>query len=215
VKVVVKGQVQGLYSHAWDLWNARHHFETTSITSYNKSIAENNPDLIEVTTIMYRLFDRDRGHANHDGQELSSDDRKRATENAFQRWKADAYLLTVPYRLTDPGVYVALSGESKDEHCRDGCDIVAITFDPAVGKDKYWLHVNKQTGVPEMIEMELDGRTGRIAYQMTDWTEAGGLKFPTKLDNIGARNIGEEELWTFSNIRIGDPDDTLYIPRVH
>ena len=28
VKVVVKGELKGLYKHSWDLWNARHRFET-------------------------------------------------------------------------------------------------------------------------------------------------------------------------------------------
>jgi hypothetical protein len=214
VKVVVKGDVMGLYSHAWDRWNARHRFETTSITSYKKSLEANDPGQIEKTTVMYQLFERGRGAAFYEKNELGSGDRKKATENAFERWNSDSYLLTIGYRLSDPGVYVKLHGENNDEHCRDGCQVIAITFDPSVGKDKYWLNINKTTGLPEMVEMQLEGKSGRIAYKFSDWQEAGGLKFPGKADNIGARNIGDTEVWEFTNIKIGSPDDDLYIPQV-
>ncbi len=215
VKVEVKGEVQALNSHSWDRWNARHRFESTSMSSYKEAQEYNDPKRIKKSLVMYRLFERERGVGYWDGNEMPAGDRKSAVENAFTRWKADTYMLTLPYRVTDPGVYIKYDREAKDDNCPEGCDVVAVTFDPGVGQDKYWVNISKETGLPVMIEMELAASSGRMAYKIVSWNEVKGLKFPTALDNVGARNLGDSEVWSFSNVKISAPDDDLYIPRIH
>ena len=72
------------------------------------------------------------------------------------------------------------------------------------------------TGVTTDVERRFKEHSGggRIAYTIKDWQEAGGLQFPGALDNVGARNIGNSEVWRFSNVKIGKPNDALYIPHV-
>jgi len=214
VEVTSDGKTIGIYSHAWDLWNARHRFVTTSMQSYEEAKQSGDPDDAKKTTVMYHLFERDHGTATYDKHRLNGADRRKATETAFTRWKFDAFLLSLPYRLTDPGAYVQLDGEEHRDECTEGCEIVKLTFDPSVGKDRYWIHVSKTTHRPRMVEIELDGKSGRMAYALSDWQEAGGLSFPGKADNIGARNMGNSEVITMSNIEIDDPDDSLYIPQI-
>jgi len=189
VKVEMQGEVKALYHHAWD-------------------------GLLEKTIAMYQLWNRDRGVAYFGKNELGAADRKVATAAAWERWQNDALLLALPYRLTEPGAYVKYVAENTDEHCPDGCDIIELSFDPSISGDKYFLNISRKSNRPEIVEIEKAGRTGRIAYKVADWTTVGGLQLPGTLDNVGARNMGDSEVWTFSAIRIGEPDDSLYIPQV-
>jgi hypothetical protein len=214
VKVEMQGEVKALYHHAWDSWNARHRFETTSMKSYADAKAAGDDGLLEKTIAMYQLWNRDRGVAYFGKNELGAADRKVATAAAWERWQNDALLLALPYRLTEPGAYVKYVAENTDEHCPDGCDIIELSFDPSISGDKYFLNISRKSNRPEIVEIEKAGRTGRIAYKVADWTTVGGLQLPGTLDNVGARNMGDSEVWTFSAIRIGEPDDSLYIPQV-
>ena len=49
---------------------------------------------------------------------------------------------------------------------------------------------------------------GRIGYQIQGWTDAGGLKWPSKLQNLGLKT----EIIEFSDIAVGEPDDATYVP---
>ncbi len=226
VEIELGGVVKAVYHHDWDRWNARHRFEHPTMDSLAKAKEHNDPKLVEQSVAMYRLFERGRGaaffgrkHKIEDGiydNELGTSQRKEATERAYERWTQDAYMVSLPYRLTEPGTYVKHDGERSDDFCPAAkCEVIAVTFDPSVGKDKYWVNVDAANAMPVLIEWEKAGSGGRIAYKITDWQEAGGLKFPASLDNIGARNVGDSEVWRFKNVKVGDPDDTLYIPQVH
>jgi hypothetical protein len=135
--------------------------------------------------------------------------------NCNEVFKQDAYQLTMYYKLKDPGVKLEGAGQMKDvaskaggTHCAPACDSIKITFDPSVGTDVWWLHINTETHLPEMLEKQAKG--GRIAFVIGDWTTVGGLKFPQQLQNAGLPG----EIFKLSAIQVGDPDDRLYIPEV-
>jgi hypothetical protein len=225
VEIELNGEVKAIYHHDWDRWNARHRFEHPTMDSIARAKEANDDKLVEQSVAMYKLFDRGRGAAffgrkskMKDGiydNELDTANRKDATEKAFQRWTQDTYMISFPYRLTDPGVYVKHDGERTDDVCPAAkCEVIAVTFDPAVGEDKYWINVDAANAMPVLIEWEKKGSTGRIAYKVVDWQEAGGLKFPVALDNVGARNLGSSEVWRFKDAEVSSPDDVLYIPQV-
>ena len=50
----------------------------------------------------------------------------------------------------------------------------------------------------------------RIGYLLSDWSEAGGLKWVGKLQNIGLAG----EVFTFTDVGVGEPDDATYMPSV-
>ena len=83
-----------------------------------------------------------------------------------------------------------------------------VTFDPSVGQDTWWEHVNTTSKMPELIEKQLDA--GRVATVPLEWTEVNGLKFAQKYQNAGLPG----EVSQVSGLAIGAPDDSLYIPRV-
>lgn len=56
-----------------------------------------------------------------------------------------------------------------------------------------------------MIETERKG--GRLGYKLSDWTTAGGLKFPTKLTNLGLAG----GIYLFEEITAGAPEDMTYL----
>jgi hypothetical protein len=215
VRVVINSKVEALYHHAWDLWNARHRLETTNMASHREAEAEGDPARVKKSIAMYRLFERDRGAAFWDKQEVASDDRKKMIATAYERWRTDAYLLVFPYKLLDPGVNLAYEGESKDQHCPDICDIIKVTFDPGVGEDTYYVNINRKTKLPDILEIQVKGK-GRIAYKLGNWVDVGGLKLAQERDNLGIRDAGGgSEIWHFEKIEIDAPDDDLYVPQVH
>ena len=63
---------------------------------------------------------------------------------------------------------------------------------------------------PEVIAQERE-KGKIIGYKLSDWTDAGGLKFPGKLSNVALA----DEVWVFSNVKVGEPDDNTYMRNVN
>ena len=51
---------------------------------------------------------------------------------------------------------------------------------------------------------------GNIAYRLSQWVDAGGLKFPTVENNLGLAS----EVITFKDITAGELDEALYSPPI-
>jgi hypothetical protein len=203
--------------HAWDMWNGRHRCEMADMSSRKVSVDNPTPGPPKYSVVMYDLFDvgSTRGYGTYGGQEVDSETRRKMKANCNQVFQQDAYQLAMYYKLKDPGVKLEGAGQMKDvadkagnTQCSPACDSVKVTFDPAVGTDTWWIHINTQSHLPELIEKQVKG--GRLAFVLKDWTTAGGLKFPQELQNAGLPG----EVFKLSNIKVGDPDDRLYIPEV-
>lgn len=211
----VNGEIKAIFHHDWDRWNGRHRFRNVSMQSYADAKATGDMDKVQASVAMYKLFERGSGTAMWNGQDMPGEDKKKAIEAAYSRWQQDSYMLTFAHKVFDPGAILSYEGKASDDNCPDGCEVIKVTFDPSVGKDAYYINVSNKTGLPHLLEIELAGQTGRIAYTVMDWIEVEGLKFPTKLDNLGTRNAGRgTEMWVFDTIEIDEPDDSLYIPQV-
>ena len=200
-------QFAGWFKHSWDRWNGRHRFETTDLAEYKKAEEAGKLNEVKWVVVMYDLFDRQGTVKATYGGFLVTDaaDRERLGGDAYQRWQADSYLLGLPHKLRDPGVMLNYVGEAQEANgkCQGGCVVVKVSFAPGVGTDVYFLNINKGTNMPDVIEKQTSA--GTLAYAVEGWAEAGGLKFPAKL-----RNLGAAETISFENIRIGQPDDSLY-----
>lgn len=203
--------------HAWDMWNGRHRCEMADMSSGKVTVDNPTPGPPKYSVAMYDLFDVDStsGAATYGGKEVDSETRRRIKANCNQVFKQDSYQLTMYYKLKDPGVKLESAGQMKDVAsktggtlCAPACDSVKITFDPSVGTDTWWLHINTETHLPELVEKQVKG--GRLAFVLSDWATAGGLKFPQQLQNAGLTG----EIFKLSKIEVGDPDDRLYIPEV-
>ena len=199
-------QYVGWFKHAWDRWNGRHRFETVDLAAYQEAEAAGRVQDVKWVIAMYDLFDRERSPAaTYGGILVAEPDRARLVNDAYLRWQADAYLLAMVHKLRDPGVTLSYVGEAQEANgkCQGGCVVIKMSFAPEVGSDVYFLNINKGTNLPDVLEKQTSA--GSLAYGVDGWTEAGGLKFPAKL-----RNMGASETIGFENIRIGAPDDSLY-----
>jgi hypothetical protein len=197
----------GWFKHSWDRWNGRHRFETTDLAEYKKAEEAGKLGDVKWLIVAYDLFDRPgtawATYGGFKGTDAAEVDR--LASDAYQRWQADSYLLALPHKLRDPGVILNYVGEAQEANgkCQGGCIVVKVSFAPEVGTDVYLLNINKGTNMPDVIEKQTSA--GTLAYAVEGWSEAGGLKFPSRL-----RNLGAAEAITFENIRIGQPDDSLY-----
>lgn len=205
------GKVQRWFKHSWDKWNGRHRFEHVDMTTLAQAEKEGDPGMIRSLVVMYNLFDRDSGYATYGGQQLASAEKQKRIGEAYDRWLEDAYKLAFPYKLKDPGVVLKYEQEVapiNETVCTPKCHIIEIKFVDGVGTDTYYIGINTSTNMPELMQKKTPA--GRLGFGLGGWTDVGGLKFATKLQNLGV----EGEIFEFSNIAIGEPDDTLYIPAV-
>jgi hypothetical protein len=204
------GKLAALYRHYWDRWNGRHRFEQANMDSYNKSMAETGNDKDTSWVIaFYDLFDKDHGSAMVDSQVIASSEKHSAIDAASNAFQADAYRLTVHLKIKDPGVILKHEGQVNNvvsKYCNPSCDLIRISFDKAVGTDTYFLSINTQSKMPEVFEKQMQGNA-RLGYALLDWVDAGGIKFPSRFQNLGL----EGEVLQVENIKVGEPDDSLYI----
>lgn len=213
-KYQLDGELKSWVKHCWDRWNGRHRFEVANMASVAEAEASGRPDDIIWQVAMYDLFDRDgRGWAGQGTNQLDAASTEKMIDDAYKRWHMDAYQLAMLYKLEDPGVKLAYFGEidqlgQMNELCKPVCDTVKVEYLPEVGEDVYYVHVNRDSKMPEAYERR-EGEV-RIGYTLQDWTEAGGLKWPTRLVNIGLPG----EVMIIEDVKVGEPDDALYIPQV-
>lgn len=199
-------QFAGWFKHTWDRWNGRHRFETTDLAEYKKAEEAGRLQEVKWVVAAYDLFDRQStAWATYGGFLVADADRDRLASDAYQRWQADSYLLALPHKLRDPGVVLSYVGEAQEANgkCQGGCIVVKVSFAPEVGTDVYFVNINKGTNLPDVVEKQT--AAGSLAYAVEAWADAGGLKFPAKL-----RNLGANETISFENVRVAAPDDSLF-----
>lgn len=200
---VVKAQ----FDHAWDRWNGRHYWVTVDMTTTG-----GKPDEIRRMEVKHDLFDKSRTPwAAYGGAPLATradgaEQAKRAGESLWQ----DLYFFAMIYKLKDPGVKLTVDNAevtvADSDACKPSCTSIKVTFDPAIGKDTWLVNFNNESKLPEVIEQQRGA--GRIGYHIKGWTDAGGLKWPSKLQNLGLKT----EVIEFSDIAVGEPDDATYVP---
>jgi len=207
VSYTLKGEAKSQISHSWDRWNGRHAYQEVDMASIT-----GRPEDTKVAEVRYDLFDSaKKPFATYDGHEMLRADADKTAARARQHLADEGYLLTIVHKVRDPGVHLALATEGEmPTQCDPGCSSIKVTFDPGVGKDTWYVAYNNATHMPEVIAQERE-KGKIIGYKLSDWTDAGGLKFPTKLQNVALA----DEVWQFSNVKVGEPDDNTYMRNVN
>lgn len=202
------GKLLGELNHSWDRWNGRHRLETLDIASTG-----GDPDDVAYMDVRYDLFDKGATPSgSYGGGPLLRADAAKQAAAAREHLAQDLYFIAAVYKLKDPGVKLSVS-EPKlviagSEACKPDCTSIKVTFDPAVGTDTWFVNFNNETKLPEVLELQKGA--GRVGYHMTKWIDAGGLKWPGQLQNIGL----PDEIIEISDVKVGEPDDATYIPTV-
>ena len=185
---------------AWDRWGGRHH---------GRLQTAQGPIIV-----MHELYG-DSQSAFAGKARLPEEDTKRAVAAALERWRFDTVALAMPFLLKAPGVKLSYGGEKQDDAGQLTLEEIKVTFDPKdTTRDAtaWYAVVDKATSTIKRIELVQPGKpdTARIGYELQDWVTVDGMKFPTKLQNIGLKS----EVIVFSDIRIGAPEEDLYVPQV-
>ena len=160
-------------AHTWDKWGGRYRVE-----------AKDKDGQAVVVTMN---LNTKQGAATVAGAPLSGEALRKALDEAYAWWVNDTYWLLMPYKMRDPGVMLAYAGEVK----KDGAawDKVLLTFD-GVGltpKDKYWVYVNKATGLVDRWEFVLKGeKTPPVPFEWKGWKTYGRIQLAD--DRVGPRD---------------------------
>jgi hypothetical protein len=218
-----KGKVVVAFEQAWDRWNGRHYGRLKKAadasyavdTSHNptESKREGEGDVV----VMYRLYE-DKGNAfldsGHGLVGINAPDVPRALATARERWQFDTAVLCMPFLLEEPGTKLTYVGEFPGEDGKPPLDDIKVVFDPndPSRTSTYHVMVNRETNLIDRLEIIEKGQPDnkRIAFHLGTWVEVGGLKFPTVDEDVGVK----EQLITFKNISVGEPDDALYVPSI-
>lgn len=199
------GVSQAEYEHAWDRWNGRHFFVATDMaTTHGKA------DDVKALEIKHDLFDRDKSPwAAYDGTQLMRGESGERAAVATKQLMSDLYYLAIVHKLKDPGVILAIDNAEvlipeTVPACKPSCTAIKVTFEKGVGTETWYVNYNNSSHLPEVIEQQRGA--GRIGFLLSDWVDAGGLKWPTKLQNIGLPG----EVIKFDAVKVGEPDDNTY-----
>lgn len=207
-QIVVDGTVKSEFFHSYDRWNGRAFYDATDMATVG-----GDPDDVGHLVMKHDLYDLDKTpEAKYNGSDLPRSDAAGLRKGATKQLWTDLYYLAIVYKLKDPGAILTLDNAemvlAEDiAACKPSCASVKVTFEAGVGKDTWYVNFNNTSKLPEVIE-RVSG--GRIGYLLQDWVDAGGLKWPSKLQNIGFKG----EVIEFGAIKIGEPDDNRYEPQV-
>jgi hypothetical protein len=191
------------FDEAWDRWNGRHYNSLHNGT-------------FNVVTMM-SLYDGSASalsEHNHQMTRMPGQDAERAISNARDRFQFDTAALVLAFLLESPGVKLGLTPDYVAEPGAEPADSLKVTFDPKdpTRSSTYYAIVNRQTNQIDRFEIVKPGDPDnkRLGYKVTAWGDAGGLKVPAALQNVGLAS----ETITFSNFSVGEPDEQLYVPVV-
>jgi hypothetical protein len=122
----------------------------------------------------------DQGMAWMGSTPIEGDSLKKLLKRANSLWINDTYWLLMPYKLRDPGVRLAMAGDTTMHGA--SYDRLALSFEN-VGDtpgDHYWVYVNRRTHRVERWDMVLQSdQPPPKSYTWEGWETHDGLWFPT------------------------------------
>lgn len=187
---------------AWDRWNGRH---------WGKARRGEDGAIV----VMRSLYEEDGKVFMEKEDRLAlrkiEGGAKEAIAASKERWEFDTALLFMPWLLQEPGTKLEYAGEAQSEDGKPQ-DAIKVTFDPKdmTRMGTFFVVVDRETNLIARVEIQKPGKseTERLGYAITAWQDAGGLKYPTTVQNIGLKS----EVVTFKDLKISDPDDELWTP---
>ncbi len=181
---------------AWDRWNGRH---------YGRIFGDHGDVVIKRDIYGERL--EGWGEQKGSRSALPEPDTQAAGKVAKERWQFDSAVLAMPFLLEEPGSKLGYVGQAQGDDGKP-LEVLLLTFDPADtarAGTSYQVDVDPATSMIARIEVVREG--GNIGYTSTGYKEVNGMKFPTIEHNIGMAT----EVITFKDIKIGEPEDSLYV----
>ncbi len=189
-----KTQMEG--EEAWDRWNAR---------AMGRLLGDHGDVVVKRDIYGERL--EAWGEQAGKRSALPEKDAEQAGKVAKERWQYDTAALCMPFLLEEPGSKLGYVGEAAGDDGKP-LEVLLLSFDPA---DTARMGTSYQVDVDptsfQIARIEVVKPGGNIGYKVSGWKEVNGLKFPTVENNIGMTS----EAITFKDIKIGEPEDELYV----
>jgi hypothetical protein len=160
-------------AHTWDKWTGRYRLEGLT--------KEGDPYVVLMN------LNTKEGDAWRKGKKLAGEERKKELEDAFAVWTNDTYWLLMPYKLHDAGCKLALAGEEKKGG--KAWDKLFLTFDNVglTPKDKYWVYVNRETGLVDKWDFVLKGENKPPStFTWEGWKSYGKIQLAN--DHVSAKD---------------------------
>jgi hypothetical protein len=125
-----------------------------------------------------------QGQAWVGGEPTSGEALEKLLESGYAWWVNDSYWLLMPYKLRDDGVVLTLDGLEATH--LGTWDKVLLTFE-GVGltpKDKYWIFVNRKTGLVDRWDFVLNGAdTAPVRWDWSGWKSLGPIQLADQRTN--------------------------------
>ena len=186
---------------AWDRWNGRHWARAT----------RENGDMI----VMRPLFEAGGGayieHPETKNLKKIDGGTQEALTTATERFEFDTAILFMPFLMQEPGTKLAYAGETQGEGDKV-YDVISVGFDDKdpTRTSKYQVAVDRETHMIARFEIQRKGKgeNEKLGYQVTQWLEDGGIKYPGTVQNIGLAT----EVVTYKDLKVSAPEEDLFIP---
>ena len=132
------------------------------------------------TYVFLHNLNTGEGKAWMNGNPIEGDSLQKLLKRANSLWINDTYWMLMPYKLRDPGVTLAMAGDSTAGGVT--WDRLALSFEN-VGDtpgDHYWVYVNRASHRVERWDMVLQSdQPPPRSYSWEGWEQHDGLWFPT------------------------------------
>ncbi len=186
---------------AWDRWNARH---------WAKIMREDGNGAMGVMYDIYGTravgFTESKSGAK---QPVTSSEAAPGIKQARTAWQRDATITFAAFLLVEPGTKLEYAGTVKDGD-KEYHDL-KLTFDskdPARGGIVLHIYPDKEKFLIHRVELE-NAAGEKYAYELDGYQTVGGLQIATE-----RKNLGSGEVVKLSDIKVGEPDDELFIAPV-
>ena len=183
-------------AHTWDRRTGRYRVEATD--------EEGRP-----VVVLMNLWTK-QGKAWVGGEPVSGEALEKLLESGYAWWVNDSYWLLMPYKLRDDGVVLTDAGIEAGQ--TGTWEKVLLTFE-GVGltpKDKYWVFVNRKTGLVDRWEFVLKGAdTPPVPWNWSGWKSYGSIQLADERVNV---NDGTRILFPVLDVPASVPDAVFSQP---
>ena len=125
-----------------------------------------------------------QGQAWVGGEPAAGEALEKLLASGYAWWVNDSYWLLMPYKMGDDGVVLTYAGlEAKEGRTWDK---VLLTFENVglTPKDKYWVFINRKTGLVDRWEFVLKGAdTPPVPFEWSGWQSHGQIQLANERVN--------------------------------
>ena len=149
-------------AHTWDRKSSRYRVEATDEAG-------------RPVVVLMNLHSK-KGQAWVGGEPASGDALEKLLESGYAWWVNDSYWLLMPYKLRDDGVVLTFAGIEAKQN--GSWEKILMTFEDVglTPKDKYWVFVNRNTGLVDRWEFVLKGAdTPPVPFDWHGWKAHGSI----------------------------------------